>query len=59
MKRLNYHCSFREIEKGDKVVVKANEYDVKNKDETVKQSIRVQKIILHPNYRPSTQVWRP
>lgn len=50
------HCVFDvEIEKGDKVVVKANEYDVKNKDETVKQSIRVQKIILHPKYRPSTQ----
>ncbi|XP_063615050.1 trypsin-1-like [Penaeus indicus] len=50
------HCVFDvNIEKGDKVVVKANEYDVKNKDETVTQSIRVQKIILHPKYRSATQ----
>ncbi|XP_042861241.1 coagulation factor IX-like [Penaeus japonicus] len=50
------HCVFDvDIEKGDKVVVKANEYDIRSKDETVVQSIRVQKIIVHPNYQSKTQ----
>ncbi|KAK7085168.1 hypothetical protein SK128_004872 [Halocaridina rubra] len=51
------HCVFDVVAaRGDRIVVVANEYNIRNKTETITQKKSVSKIHLHPKYNSSTQV---